>query len=335
VKQTTRTTHPTEFTMEYTILGKTGLKVSRISFGASALGGVFRDIDEADGIRAVHEALDAGINYFDVAPAYGGTVAETVLGKALKGIPRDRYVLSTKAGKYTQPGSYGSDELNYSADRIRRGLRESMARLGVDSVDIVHLHDFEYQGRSKTESAFADGFPALAALKEEGTIGNVGAGIYPLDLWQRVIREAPVDAILTHNHYCITDTRGLELIAPCAEHDIGIINASPFASGLLTGGKIADWHPAKPEERKLFQEAAAFCEREGSSIAKLAFQFACHESPFHTTMFSTARTASLQRNLAWFHEPLDTSLLAEVRRILAPVIDQQWDYDSGITPGND
>ena len=316
--------------MDYSILGKTRLKVSRLSFGASALGGVFREIDEEDGIRAVHAALDAGINYFDVAPAYGGTVAETVLGQALNGIPRDRYFLSTKAGKYTRPGAYGSDELDYSEARIRQGLDESMARLGVDYLDIVHLHDFEYQHRSKTEWAFAEGFPTLVKLKEEGRIGAVSAGIYPLDLWQRVIAEAPVDAILTHNHYCLNDTRGLELVEPCREKDIGMINASPFASGLLTGGKVADWHPANAAERALFAEAAAFCESQGSSIAKLAFQFACQDSPFHTTMFSTARSASLARNLEWYREPLDTALVAEVRKILAPVMDQQWDYDSGV-----
>jgi L-galactose dehydrogenase len=257
-------------------------------------------------------------------------VAETVLGKALKGIPRDRYYLSTKAGKYTQPGAYGCDELNYSSDRIRTGLEESMQRLGVEYVDIVHLHDFEYQSGSKTESAFAEGFPTLVALKQEGRIGAVSAGIYPIDLWQRVIAEAPVDAILTHNHYCLNDTRGLELVEPCRAKNIGMINASPFASGLLTGGKIADWHPATVGERALFAEAAAFCEREGDSIAKLAFQFSCQNTPFHTTMFSTSRTASLQRNLAWYGEPYDASLLAEVHKILAPIMGKQWDYDSGV-----
>jgi aryl-alcohol dehydrogenase-like predicted oxidoreductase len=291
---------------------------------------VFREIDESDGIRAVHAALDAGINYFDVAPAYGGTVAETVLGKALKGIARDRYFLSTKAGKYTQPGAYGSDELDYSSARIRAGLEESMQRLGVDCIDIVHLHDFEYQGGSKTEWAFTEGFPTLVELKEEGRIGNVSAGIYPLDLWQRVIAEAPVDAILTHNHYCLNDTRGLELVEPCRAKNIGMINASPFASGLLTGGKVADWHPANAAERALFAEAAAFCEKQGSSIAKLAFQFSCQNTPFHTTMFSTARTSSLQRNLEWYGEPYDAALLAEVRKILTPVMDQQWNYDAGV-----
>jgi L-galactose dehydrogenase len=316
--------------MDHTTLGRTNLKVSRISFGASALGGVFRDIDEADGIRAVHAALDAGINYFDVAPAYGGTVAETVLGKALKGIPRDRYHLSTKAGKYTQPGAYGSDELDYSEARIRTGLDESIARLGVDYIDIVHLHDFEYQHRSKTDWAFDEGFPTLVKLKQEGRIGAVGAGIYPLDLWQRVIAEAPVDAILTHNHYCLNDTRGTELVEPCRAKDIGMINASPFASGVLTGGKVADWHPATAAERGLFAQAAAFCEKQGSSIAKLALQFACQDTPFHTTMFSTARSTSLERNLAWYAEPFDAALFAGVRKILAPVLDKQWNYDAGV-----
>src|SRR5512143_21855 len=110
--------------MEYNLLGKTGLRVSRLSFGASSLGGVFHVVQEADAIRAVHVALDCGINYFDVAPAYGGTRSETVLGKALKGTPRDRYFLSTNVGKYTNPGKYGEDTLDYSAARFRRSLDE-------------------------------------------------------------------------------------------------------------------------------------------------------------------------------------------------------------------
>lgn len=316
--------------MVYNELGKTGLKVSRLSFGASALGSVFRKIDEEEGIRAVHAALDAGINYFDVAPAYGGTVAEAVLGKALRGIPRDQYFLSTKAGKYTEPGAYGADVLDYSEERVRAGLDESMRRLGADYVDIVHLHDFEYQRRAMTEQAFAEGFPALAALRDEGRIGAVSAGIYPLDLWHRVIAEAPVDAILMHNHYCISDSRGLELVPGCTEKGIGIINASPFGSGVLTGGAVPDWHPSDADDRRVFAEAARFCDSKGSSIAKLAFQFASQDHPFHTTMFSTARMRSLERNLAWFEEPIDRDLLDGVRRILAPVMDKQWDYDAGL-----
>lgn len=146
-------------------LGRTRLEVSRLSFGASSLGGVFRPVDEDEAVRAVHAALDCGINYIDVAPAYGGTRAETVLGRALRGIPRARYFLSTKVGKYTNPDAYGDDTLDYSRERIRTSLDESTRRLGVSYFDIVHLHDIEYRDRRHTEwarrgSRFAPGAQA-------------------------------------------------------------------------------------------------------------------------------------------------------------------------------
>jgi L-galactose dehydrogenase len=315
--------------MDYQFLGNTGLKISNLSYGASALGSVFRSIDENEGIRAVHAALDAGINYIDVAPAYGGTMAETIRGKALKNVPRDRYYLSTKAGKYSDLGKVAGF-LDYSESRIRAGLQESMDRLGVDYLDIVHLHDFEYQNFALTESAFEEGFPTLVKLKEEGLIEAVSAGTYPMGLWQRVIKEAPVDAILLHNHYCLIDTRGLELLPGCQANNIGIINASPFACGVLTGGPIADWHPSNAQEREIFGQAARYCEQQGVSLARIAFQFSCQDTPFQTTMFSSARTSSVERNITWADEPLDQDLLHEVLKILQPVIDKQWDYYAGI-----
>ena len=143
----------TSTALQYRPLGHTGINVSSLSFGASSLGGVFREVSEAEGIAAVHTALDLGINYFDVAPAYGGTRAETVLGRALRGVPRDGFYLSTKVGKYTSPTSYGEDHFDYSRERIRASLDESARRLGVDYFDIVHLHDIEYEGRRHVEWA--------------------------------------------------------------------------------------------------------------------------------------------------------------------------------------
>ncbi len=192
--------------MKYSLLGKTGLKVSRLSFGASSLGGVFHPVDEAEAIASVHAALDCGINYFDVAPAYGGTRSETVLGKALRGVARDRYFLSTKVGKYTDPNNYGNDTLDYSRARIRASLDESAARLGVEYFDIIHIHDIEYQDRKHTEWAFSEGYQAVQELKREGRIGAMSFGIYPMDLWKRVFASLDIDAALVHNHYCLNDT---------------------------------------------------------------------------------------------------------------------------------
>lgn len=316
--------------MKYNPLGKTGLIVSRLSFGASALGGVYGPVNEAEGIRAVHTAFECGINYFDVAPAYGGTAAETVLGKALRSLPRDRYYLSTKVGKYTQPGGYGDDTLDYSRRRILVSLDESACRLGTDYFDIIHLHDFEYQGRRHAEWALSEGLETLLELKKKGRIGNVSFGIYPMDLWHRIFKSLPADAALIHNHYNLHDTRALELVPLAAERGIGIINGSPFASGLLCGREAPDWHPASIHERTMVREAATRCEQHGSSISKLALQFACQSPELPTTLFSSARPECVRRNVAWQEEPMDRTLLAEVQRILAPMKDKQWDYDAAV-----
>ena len=217
--------------MKRNLLGKTGLHVSALSFGASALGGVFGQVDEAEGIRAVHAALDLGINYFDVSPAYGATRSETVLGKALKGIARDRYYLSTKVGKYTQPGGYGDDILDYSRARIRASLDESAARLGTDYFDLIHIHDIEYQGRQHTDWALNEGLAAVRELKREGRIGAVSFGIYPMDLWHRIFNDYEVDAALVHNHYCLHDTRLLELL-PLAKTKASASSTAPHLAAV-------------------------------------------------------------------------------------------------------
>lgn len=312
--------------MQYNELGRTGLKVSALSLGASSLGGVFHDVATEDAIRTVHAALDAGINYFDVAPAYGATRAESVLGAALRGVPRDRFLLSTKVGKYTAPGAYGRDTFDYSAGRIRSSLAESMERLGVDYVDIVYLHDFEYEGQAYADQALTEGYATLQQLKSEGRIGGVGGGIYAMDLWKRMLVETDPDALLVHNHLCLNDIRFYELVPLARQKGVGLVSASPFGMGLLTDRGPADWHPATPEQREYFRRAARLCADRETSIAKLAFQYASQQGVAATTLFSTARVESLQRNLAWLEEPCDYALVAEVQRILEPVMNLQWSF---------
>jgi L-galactose dehydrogenase len=274
----------------------------------------------------VHAALDCGINYFDVAPAYGGTVSETVLGKALRGISRDRYFLSTKVGKYTKPGSYGEDTLDYSRKRIRASLDESAARLGTDYFDIIHIHDIEYQNRAHTDWALTEGYDAVQELKREGRIGGVSFGIYPMDLWKRIFASLEIDAALIHNHFCLNDTQLLDLLPAAREKRIGIINGSPFGSGLLTDRGPADWHPAGPDARALFRKAAEFCRAQGSSISRLALQFSSQNPEIPTTLFSTANPGTVRRNVADYQQPCDMSLVAEVQKILQPVMNQEWSY---------
>ena len=312
--------------MKYNALGKTGLRVSELSFGASSLGGVFHEIDETEAIGAVHRVLEAGINYIDVSPAYGATKAEKVLGKALRGVDRATYYLSTKVGKYTKPGCYGCDTFDYSAKRIRSSIEESMERVGVEYFDIVYLHDFDYENQRHADQALEEGYATLQELKKEGRIGAVGGGIYAMDLWKRMLIETEAEVLLVHNHYCLNDIRLLELLPLCQQQGVGIVNASPFGSGLLTARGAPDWHPATAEQRTYFAKAAKLCEERGTSISKLALQYSSQHPEVPTTLFSSARPTSIERNLKWYSEPCDYLLVAEVQRILEPVMNLQWPY---------
>ena len=170
----------------------------------------------------------------------------------------------------------------------------------------------------------------MQELKAEGRVGAVSFGIYPMDLWQRIFAECEVDCGLVHNHYCLNDTRLLELLPLAAERNIGIINGSPFGSGLLTDSGPADWHPATPAERQLARDAADFCRGQGVPLSKLALQFASQHPAIPTTLFSSSRAASVRRNVQWHEEALDPDLLAAVRGMLAPLLDKQWDYDAAV-----
>lgn len=128
--------------MQYRELGNTGLKISNLGFGASSLGSVFHETKENDSIMAVEAAIEGGINFIDVSPYYGSYKAEMVLGKALKGIPRDKYYLSTKVGRYCKEGINSWD---YSARRATESVYESMERLNVEYLDIINVHDIEFQ----------------------------------------------------------------------------------------------------------------------------------------------------------------------------------------------
>src|ERR1700683_3564980 len=312
--------------MQYSLLGKTELNVSRLSFGASALGGVFHPVDEGEAMTAGQAALDLGINYFDVAPAYGGTKSETVLGKALKGVSRNRYFLSTKVGKYTDPNSYGNDTLDYSRTRIRASLDESASRLGTDYFDIIHIHDIEYQNRAHTDWALTEGYESVRELKQEGRVGSISFGIYPMDLWKRIFASLDIDAALVHNHYCVNDTQLLDLLPVAREKRIGIVSGSPFASGMLTDRGPADWHPASPDVRSLFRKAAEFSQSHGFSISRLALQFSSQNPDIPTTLFSTANPETVRRNVADYQQPCDMAMVAEVQKILQPVLDKEWSY---------
>ena len=303
--------------MKFNEIGKTGMKVSALSFGASSLGSVFRSTREEEALEAVYTAIEGGMNFIDVSPYYGHYKAETVLGKALKNIPRDKYYLSTKVGRYGKDGVYTWD---YSAKRAQESVYESMERLHIDHIDLINVHDVEFADLNQVVS---ETLPALVELREKGIVSHVGITDLQLENLRWVIEHVPagtVESVLNFCHYCLCDDKMVDFLDFFEEHNVGIISASPLSMGLLSQRGVPDWHPAPKPLVEACKKAAEHCASKGYPIEKLAMQYALSNDRIATTLFSSANPENVKKNLAFIEEPIDWQLVEEVREIIG---DQQ------------
>lgn len=308
--------------MIYNELGLTGMKLSHLSFGASSLGGVFHALKEAEGIRAVHTAVDHGINFIDVSPYYGHLKAETVLGKALKEISRDRYYLSTKVGRY---GRDGVNTWDYSAERVTWSVYESMERLNVDYIDIINVHDVEF---ADLRQVVDETLPALVKLRRQGVVGHVGITDLQPENLRWVIEHSPagtVESVLCFCHYCLNDDMLVDYLDFFEQHGVGVINASPLSMGLLSQRGAPTWHPAPEALKAACRRASDHCLAKGYPIEKLAMQYSTSNNPrIASTLFSSTNPANVLKNISYVEEPMDRELADEVRRIIGDQQRVRW-----------
>lgn len=307
--------------MEKRALGKTGMMLSRLSFGASSLGGVFHAVKEAEAIDAVFTALDNGMNFIDVSPYYGHYRAETVLGKALRQLPRDKYYLSTKVGRY---GKDGVNTWDYSARKAKESVYESMERLGVDYIDLINVHDIEF---ADLQQVAEETLPALVELRDKGIVKHVGITDLQLENLRWVVEHTPsgtVESILNFCHYCLCDDKLKDFFGFFEERGIGIINASPLSMGLLSSRGIPEWHPAPKQLVEACSKAATYCGAKGYPIEKLAIQYSVENPHICTTLFSSANPKNVEKNARWAEEPMDETLVAEVREIIGDSFRLSW-----------
>jgi aryl-alcohol dehydrogenase-like predicted oxidoreductase len=313
--------------MVYNEIGKTGMRVSNLGFGASSLGGVFHDIREAEGIEAVHVAVDNGINFIDVSPYYGHLKAEIVLGKALKEIPRDKYYLSTKVGRY---GKDGKNFWDYSAERVTASVFESMERLNIDYIDLINVHDVEFQGDlpGGLQKVVDETLPALVELRKKGVVGHVGiTDLQPENLKWVIEHSEPgtVESVLSFCHYCLNDEMLLDYLDFFETNNIGVINASPFSMGLLSQRGAPAWHPAPEALKEACRKATEYCNEQGYPIDKLAIQYSTSLNPrIATTLFSSANPKNVLKNIGYVNEPFDASLAQKVQEIIGDQMRVRW-----------
>jgi L-galactose dehydrogenase len=301
--------------MEYRKFGRTDLSLSLIGFGTATLGDIFGNIDPDEATRAVHLAIDNGINFFDSSPYYGITLAETRLGEALAG-KRDRVIVSTKCGRY------GADQFDFSAKRVTASIDESLRRLRTDYVDLFLAHDIEF---GDVQQVIHETLPALRKLQEQGKARYIGFSGFPPKLLRRVAEAVPVDGILTYCHYNLLNTTMDAVLTGFAqEHGMGLINASGLCMGLLTEQGPRAWHPASQTVKDAGKKAAEFCRQRGANIADLATRF-CLDHPYvSSTLIGIATRQEVEASLRLLATANDQALLAQVESILAPAFDCEW-----------
>jgi aryl-alcohol dehydrogenase-like predicted oxidoreductase len=292
-------------------LGRTGLDVPILSFGASSLGQEFRQVTVDEALASVRAALDCGMNLVDTSPFYGRGMSEVLLGVALRGVPRDSYLLCTKLGRYDLA------HFDFSARRVAESVDVSLHRLGTDHLDIVLCHDVEFV---PLVQIVEETLPALRRIQAAGKVRFVGFSGYPQKIFRWICERADVDCVLSYNQYTLQNTRLADETVPyLRERGIGVMNAGPFSARLLTDAPLPAWLKEPEPVKAAARRAAELCRSRGSSIAKLALQFSLADDRIATTVAGSANPANVRAWAAWAAEPLDTDLVRDVQAIFAPV----------------
>ncbi|HEY0966385.1 MAG TPA: aldo/keto reductase [Opitutaceae bacterium] len=297
--------------MQTRTLGRTGLSVPILSFGASSLGAEFRSVTLDEVLGSVRVALDSGLTLIDTSPFYGRGMSEVLLGIALKGVPRDRYQLCTKLGRYDLA------HFDFSARRVAESVDVSLHRLGTDHLDIVLCHDIEFV---PMQQIVDETLPALRKLKAAGKIRAIGFSGYPMKIFRFILEQTDVDCVLSYNQFTLQNTRFADEVVPMLkQREIGVMNAGPFSARLLTNAPLPAWLKEPEEVKDAARRAAALCAQRGSDIAKLALQFSLSHPDIATTVAGSANPVNIRNWAQWAAEPIDRALLADVQAIFAPV----------------
>jgi len=320
--------------MRYRTLGKTGLEVSVVGFGASTLGNVFGDVSAEDGRKAVRHAIASGVTLFDVSPYYGLTKAEERLGDALAGL-REDVVVATKCGRY------GEDHFDFSAQTITHECENSLRRLKTDRVDLLQAHDIEF---GNIKQVVNETIPAMRRLQEQGKVRFVGVTSYWPGLLARVAELTPVDTILNYCHKnLLMDDMSRELTPFVTRSGVGLMNASPLHMGLLGGQVPPLWHPAPEAVKMAARDIVAICRNFGQEPATVALNACLSDSAITSTFIGMSSVAQVEASCAALNFVPPPDLMSAIQRRIAPVfntvwasgLEENWDADFAVAASSE
>lgn len=305
--------------METRKLGNTGLEVPVMSLGGAPLGAEYGDVSQDQVNETVSTAIENGMNLIDTSPWYGRTRSESNIGVALKGVDRKSYILTTKCGRYV-PGKW-----DFSTERIKRSIPESMERLGVDYLDVVECHDIEW---GDINQVVDEALPVLREYKAQGMIGAIGVTGYTLDLLEKVAIEQQVDTMMTYCNYNLQDRRLAGTAKRLQAAGIGVFNCSAMHMGALTTKGAPDWHPAYPEVLELCRKASDLCQQEGTTIEKVALEFSLNnpaDSGISTTVVGCSTPDNVLKNIKEIGQKPDPELVKQIEDIFGDWLNVGWD----------
>jgi D-threo-aldose 1-dehydrogenase len=306
-------------------VGTTGLRVTRLGIGGVALSGAPPSTNpqaitsEAEALRLIHRSLEMGVRYFDTAPMYGLGQSEQRFGKGLSGIDRDRYVLSTKVGRVLDPVAPGSTQLQWSFDFSRQGayrsFRESLARLGMERVDILFIHDPD----DHYLQALTQTLPVLMELRAQGLVKAIGAGMNQWEMELRFAQEGDFDCFLLAGRYTLLEQTSLHEFLPyCVAKKISVIAGGPYNSGILaadhlTSAATYNYRESPPAIIEKVQKIKAVCDRHHVPMRAAALQFILAHPAIVSVIPGARSVNELEENFALVTHRIPAAFWAELK----------------------
>jgi D-threo-aldose 1-dehydrogenase len=302
------------------------MAVAPLGLGTAPIGNMFTGVTDADAHATIDAAWDAGIRYFDTAPFYGYGAAEERLGRALRGRPRDEFMLATKVGRVLDPAGTERAEtvfrdvdaveprFDFSRDGVLRSFEESLTRLGVDRIDVLLVHDPDLH----ENDALLTAFPTLLELREQGAISWVGCGMNQHEMLSRFVAQVDLDCVLLAGRYTLLDRSGAELLAQCERRGVRVILGGVFNTGILINPDDHATYDYAPASDDLLQRARRLrdaCDAHGVALGAAALQFAQRAPAVHTVLVGARSTAEIAVDTAFTQTPIDDQTLAAIAAV--------------------
>lgn len=307
-----------------------GLRLTEIGLGAAQFGNLFRETSDEQAEGAVSAAWQGGVRYFDTAPHYGLGLSERRLGRLLSTLPRHEYLVSSKVGKLLVPSPESAGRLDdqgfvvpastrrewdFSRDGILRSLDSTLERTGLDSIDIVYLHDPD----DHLDQALGEGIETLIDLREQGVVRAVGAGMNQSEALAALIRAADVDLVMLAGRYTLLEQGAADDLLPLAlDRGVGVVIAGVYNSGLLSSPRPAadakyDYADAPADLIARANAIADVCEAHGVTLPEAALAFPLLHPAVVSVVVGARDAAQMTGNLERYAATIPPELWDDLR----------------------